>query len=244
MKHKNIMIIAIDGPAASGKTTLAKALSEKLGIEHIDTGAMYRSFALFAIKKGVPLDDEKSVEPLLKNFRLEFKRDKRGLRIYMNGCDVTEEIRKKEIGEGASRVSVHRAVRMKMVEIQSSIGRKNGGIFDGRDIGTFVFPEADLKIYLTASIEERAKRKLKEWKERGIEGSIEEAKRDVIERDKRDSERPLAPLLKAEEAIEIDTTNLSPHEVLERILKILKERQTLNLIKRGGYLLKFPNFYG
>jgi len=226
---KRDFIIAIDGPSASGKTTVAKLLSEKLGIEHIDTGAMYRAFALFAMKHGANLDDEKSVKPLLKKFQISFRRNEKGLRTFMNGVDVTEEIRKKEMGNAASRVSVHKAVRLKMVSIQRSIGRKKGGIFDGRDIGTFVFPEADLKIYLTASLEERAKRKLKEWKERGIDGTLEEAKRDVIERDRRDSERALAPLSKAEDAFEIDTTNLSPQEVVERILKVLKEKQPSDL---------------
>ena len=221
---KKHIIIAIDGPSASGKTTVSRLLSQELGVEHIDTGAMYRAFALFAMKNGADLDDEKSVEPLLKNFHVDFKRDERGLRIFMNGIDVTEEIRKKEMGNAASRVSVHKAVRLKMVSIQRSIGRKMGGIFDGRDIGTFVFPDADLKIYLTASLEERAKRKLKEWREKGIDGTLEEAKRDVMERDKRDSERALAPLSKAEDAVEIDTTHLSPEEVIERILKILKEK--------------------
>ena len=227
MKRK--FIIAIDGPSASGKTTVAKLLSEKLGIEHVDTGAMYRAFALFAMKHGANLDDEKSVEPLLKKFQISFRRNEKGLRTFMNGVDVTEEIRKKEMGDAASRVSVHKAVRLKMVEIQRSTGRERGGIFDGRDIGTFVFPDADLKIYLTASLEERAKRKLKEWKERGIDGTLEEAKRDVIERDRRDSERALAPLSKAEDAFEIDTTNLSPQEVVERILKVLKEKQPSDL---------------
>lgn len=232
MKKGSPIIIAIDGPSASGKTTVAKILCEKLKIEHIDTGAMYRAFALFATKNGADLDDEKSVEPLLKNFHIQFKRNERGLRVIMNGRDVTEDVRKKEIGDSASRVSVHRAVRMKMVEIQRAIGRENGGIFDGRDIGTFVFPDATLKIYLTASVEERAKRKLKEWKERGMEGTLEEARRDVLERDKRDSQRALAPLSKDEDAIEIDTTNLSPEEVSERITKILKVKG-IEKIERG-----------
>lgn len=220
-------VITIDGPAASGKSTLSKNLSKRLGIRYIDTGAMYRAFALYAIRRGRNLDDENDLKDLFEGFNIQFREVEGETRIYLSDEDITEKIREKEIGEGASRVSVHRSVRMKMVELQRKLG-ENGGIFDGRDMGTFVFPDADLKIYLTATEEERARRKLREWKERGIDGTYEEALEDIRRRDMRDSMRAFAPLKKADDAIEIDTTSLSPEEVIEVVLKILKKRHIVN----------------
>lgn len=221
---KKIRVITIDGPSASGKTTIARLLSERLGVHYVDTGAMYRAFALFALRNGVSPDDESSLKPLLDRFDLEIRYDERGMRVLINGEDVTEDVRKKEMGDSASRVSLHPSVRMKMVELQRKIGYTTGGIFDGRDMGTFVFPDAELKIFLTASIEERAKRKLKEWREKGIPGTLEEAMRDICDRDWRDTTRALAPLKEPDDAVKIDTTHLSPQEVLERILHEISKR--------------------
>lgn len=220
-------ILTIDGPAASGKSTLSKNLSKKLRVRHIDTGAMYRAFALYAIRKGRKLDEERELKDLLNEFTIQFLEVKGKTRIYLFDEDITEEIRKKEVGEGASKVSVHKSIRLKMVELQRKLGEE-GGIFDGRDMGTFVFPNADVKIYLTASEEERARRKLREWREQGINETYHEALEDVRRRDKRDSSRALAPLRKAEDAIEIDTTTLSSEEVMDAVLKILKKRHIVD----------------
>ena len=214
--------IAIDGPAGAGKSTIAKIISKKLGYIYLDTGAMYRSFALFAIQNGVDTLDHEALKDLLKDFNLEIKYSDGGQHVILNGVNVTDKIRTVEVSEGSSNVAVVPEVRFKMVDLQSDIARNNNVVMDGRDIGTYVLPDADVKIFLTASVEERAHRRYLELKEKGMSDiSLDKIKEDIIYRDKNDSEREFAPLRKAEDAIEIDTTALSVGEVVDKIINLV-----------------------
>lgn len=214
--------IAIDGPAGAGKSTIAKIISKKLGYIYLDTGAMYRSFALFAIQNGVDTLDHEALKDLLKDFNLEIKYSDGGQHVILNGVNVTDKIRTVEVSEGSSNVAVVPEVRFKMVDLQRDIARNNNVVMDGRDIGTYVLPDADVKIFLTASVEERAHRRYLELKEKGMSDiSLDKIKEDIIYRDKNDSEREFAPLRKAEDAIEIDTTALSVGEVVDKIINLV-----------------------
>lgn len=214
--------IAIDGPAGAGKSTIAKIISKKLGYIYLDTGAMYRSFALFAIQNGVDTLDHEALKDLLKDFNLEIKYSDGGQHVILNGVNVTDKIRTVEVSEGSSNVAVVPEVRFKMVDLQRDIARNNNVVMDSRDIGTYVLPDADVKIFLTASVEERAHRRYLELKEKGMSDiSLDKIKEDIIYRDKNDSEREFAPLRKAEDAIEIDTTALSVGEVVDKIINLV-----------------------
>lgn len=214
--------IAIDGPAGAGKSTIAKIISKKLGYIYLDTGAMYRSFALFAIQNGVDTLDHEALKDLLKDFNLEIKYSDGGQHVILNGVNVTDKIRTVEVSEGSSNVAVVPEVRFKMVDLQRDIARNNNVVMDGRDIGTYVLPDADIKIFLTASVEERAHRRYLELKEKGMSDiSLDKIKEDIVYRDKNDSEREFAPLRKAEDAIEIDTTALSVGEVVDKIINLV-----------------------
>lgn len=210
--------IAIDGPAGSGKSTIAKKISKDLNIVYLDTGAMYRSFALYAIRQGVDTGDWAALEALLPSFQLDIRYENGEQKMFLNGEDVTGLIRTNEVSKGASAVAVVPAVRLKLVELQRQIAKGTSVVMDGRDIGTYVLPDADLKIFLVASAEERARRRCKELAERG-DTSLTEAQilEDIIKRDKNDSEREFAPLRQAEDAILLDTTDLSIEQVLEAI---------------------------
>ncbi|HOL33974.1 MAG TPA: (d)CMP kinase [Candidatus Syntrophosphaera thermopropionivorans] len=215
------LIIAIDGPAASGKSTTAQLLAKKLGYLYIDTGAMYRACALKAKKLGIDINDEESIRNLLAFIDIKIENDNSKNRILLDGEDVSEDIRADDISSLASAISAIPAVRYKMVELQRKMGEKGSVILDGRDIGTFVFPDAEVKFFLTASPEIRAKRRWLELQQKGIDKNFSEVLADLVKRDNNDSQRALAPLKKAEDAIEIDTSNMTIEEQTETLYKII-----------------------
>ena len=213
------MIIAFDGPAGSGKSTIAKIISEKLGITYLDTGAMYRAVTLYFLENNVDFNDENQVKINLEKIELEFINDK----LYLNNKDVSEQIREKNVNDNVSFVSAIRIVREKMVDLQRKMSGKKSVVLDGRDIGTVVFPNADYKFYITASVDVRARRRYEEELQKGISNlSFDEVKKSMENRDYIDSNREVTPLRKADDAIEIDTSDMSIEEVLEKILSYIK----------------------
>ncbi|GMU95647.1 MULTISPECIES: (d)CMP kinase [Ignavibacterium] len=216
------LIIAIDGPAGSGKSTTAKLLAKKLGYLYIDTGAMYRAVTLFAIKNNI-LDDEKKIIELASKLDIELKLEDGITKVFVNGKDVSEEIRSLEVNQNVSPVSKIEGVRKILVEKQKRIGQNGGVVMEGRDITTVVFPNADVKIFLTASIEERARRRALEFAQKGQEVDIEKVKQNIIERDRIDSSRSISPLTKSPDAIEVDTSNLTIEEQVDLILEESKK---------------------
>lgn len=212
--------IAIDGPAGSGKTTVAKLLAKKLGFYYLDTGAMYRIIGLYLKNKNI---DENSIEKIreeLKNLKIDFKKGQ----FYVNGKKVSGEIRTPEVGIYASRFASLKVVREFLTKIQREISLNENIVVEGRDIGTVVIPDAEVKIFLTASQEERAKRRYNELKSMGVQVEYEDVLNEIILRDKQDSERDIAPLTKAEDAILIDSTNLSLEEIVNQIYEVVKEK--------------------
>ena len=218
------LIIAIDGPAASGKSTTAQLLAKKLGYLYIDTGAMYRACALKAKKMGIDINDEESIRELLDDIDIRIENHNSKNRIFLDGEDVSEDIRADDISALASAISAIPAVRYKMVELQRKMGEKGGVILDGRDIGTFVFPTAEVKFFLTASPEIRAKRRWLELQQKGINKDFSEVLADLVKRDNNDSQRALAPLKKADDAIEIDTSNMTIEEQTDCLYQIIRSR--------------------
>jgi CMP/dCMP kinase len=215
--------IAIDGPAGAGKSTIAKIISKTLGIIYLDTGAMYRTVALKAIREGVSTTDSCSLTQLVNNIDIKIKYEGNEQHIFLDGEDVSRIIRTPEISTGASNVAVVPEVRLKMVELQRIIATENDVVMDGRDIGTYVLPNAKLKIFLTASIEERALRRYKELLEKGTtDVNFDDVKKDIEYRDKNDSSRAFAPLAKAMDAVELDTTALTIEEVAKKIMSLLE----------------------
>lgn len=212
------IIIAIDGPAGSGKSTTARLVAQRLGYAYIDTGAMYRALTLKVIESGVDPNDEKGIVKLAENTRIEILYKNGDFKVFLDGEDVTEKIRTPQVTSFVSLVSAHPRVREKMVEKQRELGKNGGVVMDGRDIGTVVFPKADLKIFMKADVKERAKRRQKEMENQGLHIELDELIKDIEERDKLDSTREVAPLKKAEDAIEIDTTNLTIEEQVELVL--------------------------
>ncbi len=216
--------IAIDGPAAAGKSTVAKRLAEALSYVYIDTGAMYRALTYCALQRGVDVHNEKQLMNVLHDTYIELKPSPSGQLVFANGENVTEAIRTNDVTNNVSYVAKHPAVRKEMVKRQRELGQHGGVVMDGRDIGTHVLPHAEVKIFLLASVEERAKRRHEENVKRGIPSDFEQLKEEIARRDQIDSERAVAPLKKAEDAIEIDTTSLSIDEVVDRIMRIVQER--------------------
>ncbi len=212
------MIIAIDGPAGAGKSTIAKKVAEKLNFTYLDTGAMYRAFTLLVLKKGIPLENTQLIEKTLDDFDISFIDN----RILMNGTNVTKDIRNEEVTKNVSYISSLPFVRKKMVELQREIGQNNDIVIEGRDIGTVVFPNADYKFYLDASIETRAVRRLKDKNDSSKASTIDEMIKKIRDRDTYDSTRKIAPLKKAEDAIYIDSTNMTIDEVCNSILNMIK----------------------
>lgn len=225
MENMKNVIIAIDGPAGAGKSSVSKAVSKKLGFTYIDTGAMYRACALMAIETGVDVRQYTNRLPLMfDDFELVLKADKDMQRVILNDVDITREIREPDISIGASYISAIPYVRDKMVELQRKMAQNTSVVMDGRDIGTNVFPSADVKIFLTADVEERAKRRQKELTEKGNSVSFEEVLSDMKMRDKNDSEREYAPLKQAVDAVVVDNTELSFDETVDAVLKCIKEK--------------------
>ena len=212
--------IAIDGPAGAGKSTIAKALSKKLGFMYVDTGAMYRTIALYCLRNDVDIDNEEEVSKYSDEapIRIAYIDEKQIM--YLNDEDVTSAIREEKVGNAASDISKFAAVRTKLVSMQQQLGREYNVVMDGRDIGTCVLPDAGLKIYLTASVDVRAERRYKELLEKGQEKSLEEVKKDIEQRDYNDSHRAISPLRTADDAIEVDTSNLTIDEVVDAVTEL------------------------
>lgn len=215
------MIIAIDGPAGSGKSTVAKELAKKMQITYIDTGAMYRAVALKVLRNRVSIEDEKALDTMLSETEIDFADGK----IYLDGEYVEQEIRSAEVTRTVSPVSAIAKVREQMVEKQRAIAKRRDCVLDGRDIGTVVFPFAEVKIFLSADVSVRAQRRMKENLEKGMEADYEQVKKSMIERDLADSTRAHSPLKKAEDAIEIDTGDQTIEEICQTIIQIIRERQ-------------------
>lgn len=211
--------IAIDGPSGAGKSTVSKLLAKKLGIIYLDTGAMYRAVALYVDRLGVDVNDKEKVVPLLSEISIEFRGDGDEKRIYLNGEDVSSAIREHRISKLASDVSRIKEVRLFLVEQQREIAAKNDIVLDGRDITSFVLPESKYKFFLTATPEERAKRRYEELRAKGEEVSYDKILKDVNDRDYNDTHRDFAPLVQTDDAVLIDSTNLNTDEVIEVILR-------------------------
>ncbi len=217
--------IAIDGPAGAGKSTIARKVAADLSIIYVDTGAMYRAIGAYAIRKDVATNDAEGVAALLPEIRLELTySEELGQRIYLNGEDVSAEIRLPEMGMAASNVSAIPAVRSFLLEEQRSMARRQSVIMDGRDIGTVVLPDAQVKIFLTAAPEERARRRWKEFSEKGLPDTYEEILEDVKRRDHQDMNRPIAPLKQAEDALLLDSSALNFEETVAKVKEIIKEK--------------------
>ena len=217
--------IAIDGPAGAGKSTIAKAVAKRLGIIYLDTGAMYRSVAYYVLKHGVSVSDEKEVQRLLDGLVMDIRYEDGAQQIYVCGENVTPYLREPHMSKAASDVSALPAVRYKMVELQREFAASHDVVLDGRDIGTFVLPEANCKFYMTASPEERAERRHKELAEKGSACTFKEVLDDINKRDYNDSHRAVAPLRQADDAVYIDTTDMTPEEVTELVVRTVSEKR-------------------
>lgn len=211
--------IAIDGPSGAGKSTISKMLAKKLGIIYLDTGAMYRAVALYVSRKGVDVNDAEKVVPLLQEIEIEFRGEGDEKKIFLNGEDVSSAIREHRVSKMASDVSKIKEVRLFLVEQQRAIAKKNDVVLDGRDITSFVLPDSKYKFFLTATPEERARRRYKELKAKGSDISYETVLADVNDRDYNDTHRDFAPLVQTNDAVLIDSTNLTTDEVIEVILR-------------------------
>lgn len=219
------IIIAIDGPAGSGKSTAAKNIAQKLGFTYLDTGAMYRAITYIALQKGIA-DDVKAVIELAKSITLNLKFENGVTRVFVDGTEITNEIRNPEVNSKVSDISKIPEVRSEMVKIQKKIGALGNVIAEGRDVTTVVFPNADFKIYMIASIDERARRRFKEFQEKNINISLEEVKANLQMRDDIDSNRSVSPLKKADDAYEFDNSNIPIDKELDLLLKKIEEIQT------------------
>jgi cytidylate kinase len=217
--------IAIDGPAGAGKTTIARRVSHILGLKYIDTGAMYRAVAWKMLKAGIPLSDEDSIIDMVRNTEIDFAEGD-GSKIFVDGKDISREIRTPEVTRLSSPVSAIPGVRRLLVARQRELAGCGGVVMEGRDIGSVVLPDAQIKIFLTASANERAMRRYKEMKAAGMDVNLNSLRRDIEERDHRDSTRADSPLVKASGAVEVNTDNLSIEEVVEQILNISSERMS------------------
>lgn len=226
------LIVAIDGPAGSGKSTVTHLLARRLGYVHIDTGALYRAVALRAKESGISWDDAAAMGRLASSSKLEFQwlNDDRN-HVFLDGRNVSTLIRTPEISMAASKISAYPEVRQALLGLQRQMGRQGGVVLEGRDIGTVVFPDAHVKFFLVASVESRARRRMVELEEKGVYLDFEEVKKQVVERDRGDTERKTAPLRKAADAIEVDTTELTVEQVVAKLADTVSER--VRAVKRG-----------
>ena len=216
------IIIAIDGPAGAGKSTIAKKVAADLGYAYIDTGAMYRTVTLAFLRSGKPFTEE-TVTAMARSLSIDFKWQDGINRVFANGEEVTEAIRTLDVSQNVSKVSAVGGVREAMTAAQRSIGAQGGVVMDGRDIGTVVFPDAELKVFLTASVEERARRRYLELKEKGTAVTMAELEQKIAQRDKLDANRKIAPLKCAEDAVFLDSTSLTIDKVTEKIIDLAKK---------------------
>ena len=217
------MQVAIDGPASSGKSTISKLIAKENHFVYLDTGAMYRVVTLAVLRNNIALDDYEAIENLVQNIEIRFSMKDGKQSVFMNGEDVTDEIRSVEVTKNVSAVSAIKEVRTRLVHLQQEIAENHSIIMDGRDIGTVVLPQAEIKIFLVASVEERAKRRFIENQEKGIEISYEELVEDIRRRDHIDSTRKESPLRKAEDAIEIDTTTMTIEDVVKTVTALIQK---------------------
>lgn len=215
------VVVAIDGPAAAGKSTIAKKVAALKGFTYIDTGAMYRAFTWYCLQKGVDCQNEEACVKLIPEVIIELKPDNT---VLCNNIDVTKAIRQTDVSGNVSYIASYKDIRLALVDLQRDMAKNSSVIMDGRDIGTYVFPDADVKIYQIADVETRAKRRYKENMEKSIECSYEDIVKDVEKRDYIDSHRAFAPLSKAKDAIALDTSNLSIDEVVAKVIKIIDEK--------------------
>jgi len=217
--------IAIDGPSGAGKSTMAKIISKKLGMLYLDTGSMYRAVALKAIRQGIDTRDREKVAAIMPDIRIDISYVAGSQRVFLDGEDITGSIRTNEVSMGASNVSAFPDVRERLVELQRKIADNTGVIMDGRDIGTHVLPNADVKIFLTASVEERARRRYEELKEKGLlDKTLDQLIEEIKTRDYNDSTRQHSPLRQAEDAILLDTSHLNIDQAVQKILEIIDKR--------------------
>lgn len=216
---KNISV-AIDGPSAAGKSTIAKMVAKKENFIYIDTGAMYRCVAYYCLTQKIDLNDEKAVEQAIEHIQIRLTPDNK---VYLNDEDVSNQIRQDQVSLGASCVSKYQAVRSFLVDEQRKMAKAGNVILDGRDIGTVVLPNADLKIYQIASVETRAKRRYLENLERGLDADLETIKKEIEQRDYQDMHRAISPLKKADDAIELDTSNMTLEEVVDQVLTLINK---------------------
>ena len=218
-------IVAIDGPAGSGKGTVTKEIAKRMGLINLDTGATYRCVALQTLKHGIKLEEEDKIVSLIDDLDIEFKYDKDDfIRVFLNGEEVTNEIRSFEVNKIVSPISSIVRVRLKMVDLQRKMAEGKDVIMEGRDIGTYVFPKADVKIYLDADVEERAKRRFKENQEKGLNVTFEEVLENIKKRDENDKHKEIGSLKIAEDAVIVDSTKLSIEEMTDTVEKIILEK--------------------
>ncbi len=218
-------VVAIDGPAGSGKGTITKIVGEKMNLVNIDTGAMYRCVTLECLNKNVKESDIDKILEILENINIELKKEKGENLVFLNGKDVTEEIRTTKVNENVAKFAAVKVIRDKITPMQRKMGEIQDVIMEGRDIGTVVFPDADVKIFLDCSLEERANRRYKQNIQKGINSSYEEVLESIKQRHKLETERDVAPFVKAEDAIYVDSTNLTIEEVTEKIIEIISKKK-------------------
>ncbi|MDD3277438.1 MAG: (d)CMP kinase [Lachnospiraceae bacterium] len=217
--------IAIDGPAGAGKSTIAKKVAKQLEFIYVDTGAMYRTMALYCIRQKLNLEDEKVIAEACRDISVDIRYIQGEQQMLLNGENVSSQIRTEQVGNAASTVSAYQSVRQKLTQLQKNLASSQNVVMDGRDIGTAVLPDAQIKIYLTASARTRALRRLKDLKDRGMSGELSVIEADINERDHRDMTREISPLCQAEDALLIDSSQMTAEEVTTEIIKIYEERK-------------------
>ena len=223
--HEMAINIAIDGPAGAGKSTIAKMLAKELGYVYVDTGAMYRAMAYYFLQQGIDKEDEAAINAAVDGADVTIRYEDGSQKVLLNGADVTGSLRTEQVGNMASSTSVYPAVRVKLVALQQKLAKTADVIMDGRDIGTCVLPDAQVKIYLTASVETRAKRRYDELVEKGEPADLTKIEEDIKERDYRDMHREMSPLRQADDAVLVDSSEMSIEQVVSAILGIVKEKQ-------------------
>lgn len=217
--------IAIDGPAGAGKSTIAKRVAKALSFIYVDTGAMYRAMGLYFLRKGISPEDQEEIEKACEDIQVSITYENGEQQVLLNGENVSSEIRREEVGNMASKTSANSRVREKLVALQRELASRENVVMDGRDIGTQVLPNATVKIYLTASSRERAKRRYLELQEKGMAANLEDIEADIIERDHRDMTREISPLCQAEDAVLVDASYMTIAEVTEAVLKAFEEKR-------------------